>query len=545
MAASDSRVNNHTALATLVRRARRRHILLLLADQTALVFSVVLGGAVVLLIAGTQILDWYWLAALFAAAVAAGIYRGRKAHVSPYQLTRCLDRNLGLEDALSTALFFSEHPDRTKAPQDVVERQRAMADDMARMADLHRGLPYTGSRALYISAGLAMAALGVFGLRYGVTRTLDLRPSLVQIAFDGFLNTGARQVAETSRKQRNDPRAKDWANPSTLKYDPWQANPMDQTGAPDSALNTVDTPNVDNSNKTGPAADPKAQGSPSKDQADSSADNPENGDPGSGTPDQAPDGSQPPSQNGKKAGVPPGAQPQRDQNAENSSLTDKMRDALANLLSKLKMQPKGGNSKSGQQQGQNGSQQMAQNRQGNNQNGSPMPGKSQQDAMASPDGQASQDAQTSQQAKAGQGKSNGKSDDHAKSQDGKSGIGSQDGDKSIKEAEQLAAMGKISEIIGKRAQNVAGEVMVEVASGNQQLRTQYTQRKASHADTGGEISRDEVPLAYQQYVQQYFEEIRKLPATAAKSKGAKPADAPKGDPAKKPAASTAPGPAIP
>ena len=180
------------------------------------------------------------------------------------------------------------------------------------------------------------------------------------------------------------------------------------------------------------------------------------------------------------------------------------------------MQPKGGGNKSGgQQQNQNGGQQQsAQNRQ--NQNGSPMPGKPQPDAMASPDGQANQDAQGSEQAKSGQGKSNGKSDERSNSQDGKSGIGKQDGDKSLKEAEQLAAMGKISEIIGKRAQNVTGEVMVEVASGNQQLRTQYSQRRAVHADTGGEINRDEVPLAYQQYVQSYFEEIRKLPAAKAK-----------------------------
>ena len=73
-------------------------------------------------------------------------------------------------------------------------------------------------------------------------------------------------------------------------------------------------------------------------------------------------------------------------------------------------------------------------------------------------------------------------------------------------------MGKISEIIGKRAASVTGEVMVEVASGKQQLKTQYSDRKAAHAEAGGEINRDEVPLAYQQYVQQYFEEIRKLPA---------------------------------
>ena len=43
-----------------------------------------------------------------------------------------------------------------------------------------------------------------------------------------------------------------------------------------------------------------------------------------------------------------------------------------------------------------------------------------------------------------------------------SGIGRQDGSKDVKLAEQLAAMGKISEIIGKRSANVTGELTVEV-----------------------------------------------------------------------------------
>ena len=70
-------------------------------------------------------------------------------------------------------------------------------------------------------------------------------------------------------------------------------------------------------------------------------------------------------------------------------------------------------------------------------------------------------------------------------------------------------MGKISEIIGKRSANVTGDVTVEVQSGNQQLRTAYTQNSAQHADSGGEINRDEVPVVFQPYVQQYFEQVRR------------------------------------
>src|SRR2546425_9208525 len=75
-------------------------------------------------------------------------------------------------------------------------------------------------------------------------------------------------------------------------------------------------------------------------------------------------------------------------------------------------------------------------------------------------------------------------------------------------------MRKISEIIGKRSANVTGEVTIEVNSSKQQLKTPYSESKAVHGESGGEINRDEVPVAFQQYVQQYFEQFRKQGAPA-------------------------------
>jgi hypothetical protein len=79
----------------------------------------------------------------------------------------------------------------------------------------------------------------------------------------------------------------------------------------------------------------------------------------------------------------------------------------------------------------------------------------------------------------------------------------------VKLAEQMAAMGKLSEIIGKRSANVTGEAMVEVKNTSQQLSTRYEAKRAAHGESGTEISRDEVPVALQGYVQQYFEQVRK------------------------------------
>ena len=80
-------------------------------------------------------------------------------------------------------------------------------------------------------------------------------------------------------------------------------------------------------------------------------------------------------------------------------------------------------------------------------------------------------------------------------------------------------MGKLSEIMGKRAEKQTGEVMVEVNSSKaQQLRTAYSQKNGTYSNSGGEIHRDEVPLLYQDYVQHYFEQVRRPVAPAPKTK---------------------------
>src|SRR5438067_13648211 len=128
MDASDSRVTNNTQLAALVGRARLRHISQVLADELALVLAIVFSGAILLLIVGTQILDWYWLVALFTIGLGLSAWRARKKFRSRYAIARTIDRNLELNDTLSTALYFTEHPESAKSPASIVERQRDMAE---------------------------------------------------------------------------------------------------------------------------------------------------------------------------------------------------------------------------------------------------------------------------------------------------------------------------------------------------------------------------------------------------------------------------------
>jgi hypothetical protein len=193
---------------------------------------------------------------------------------------------------------------------------------------------------------------------------------------------------------------------------------------------------------------------------------------------------------------------------ESNSLMDKLKDAMQNLLSRLKTQPQAGESQraaNSPQRSEMGEPREMQGQKGSQSLGKQMGGK----ANGQPQGE--QKGEGAEKAEGGSGKQQGGSESRDASEQGKSGIGKEDGSKDIKQAEQLAAMGKISEIIGRRSQNLTGDVMVEVNSGKQQLRTAYSQQNANHTEAGGAINRDEIPLAYQRYVQQYFEEIRKAP----------------------------------
>src|SRR5207302_10573061 len=149
-------------------------------------------------------------------------------------------------------------------------------------------------------------------------------------------------------------------------------------------------------------------------------------------------------------------------------------------LSKVKPQQQG-NQQSSQEQQQNQGKPQQGSKQQNSKEGTPQQGQ-QGDAQDGEDGQEAKNAENSQQ-----GKWQGKSDSTQSSKQPGSGIGSQDGDKNIKTAEQLAAMGKITEILGKRSANLTGEATVEVQSTSQQLRTPYANKAGQHTQAGTEI----------------------------------------------------------
>jgi hypothetical protein len=67
---------------------------------------------------------------------------------------------------------------------------------------------------------------------------------------------------------------------------------------------------------------------------------------------------------------------------------------------------------------------------------------------------------------------------------------------------------------------------VEVQSTSQTLKTAYAPRSSSqHGQSGGEINRDEIPVAMEPFVQEYFRQARKQDASAPAPASA-PASAP-------------------
>jgi hypothetical protein len=508
-------------MEALIRRARRRYIANELLAQGAYALSAGMAGVIVLLVTGTQILDWPFLVAIIGGTMALGTFRTLRHIPTPYVIAQLVDRRLFLADTLSTALYFANGG--TKISASMREGQRAHAERVAEHADVERAMPFAMPRAVYSLAALGLVASGLFALRYGMSRTLDLRAPLARIVMETF--GGAPQEAAL-RKDARKPRP-DAPKPIGLSLPEAEANsPQPLDPAADSALDTIGVPDAVNDPlsqsqnnskaKTESASMEKADGAQGDSEASEGADA-SSGESLSDSPQGAKNGKQ-------TADAGSQGSPSQSNSDQNSSLVSKLRDAMSNLLSKMRQQ-NGGGSQQQSNAGQNAQKAGAQRT--GKQNGASGEGQQQANGQQSSEMDGQQASAEGKNGQNSQAQGGGHSADQQGANQPGSGIGRQDGNKDTKLAEQIAAMGKISEIIGKRSASVTGEITVEVPSSQQRLQTPYSQSNATHADAGGEISRDEVPVIFQQYVQQYFEQIRKQPApkpeTTTRSKAQTPA----------------------
>ena len=485
-------------LDEVIRRARRRCLRNLVFTQVVHAACVAMGGVVLLLLLGTQILDWPWLLALLGASFGLGFHWIARRLPSPYLAAQVVDRSLELDDTLSTAFFYSRMGNGRRVSEDMRAAQLAAAERLSREVDVRRAVPFRAPRSVYLMAGLAAVASSLFALRYGVSRSLDLRASLPRIVLDAF-GAPMEQQARAKRGE-NKQRLQELLKQFGLSLEDQEASGKD----------TIPATALDAADRAVPLANPQ-EGAPKPLQVrveEAKTGDPMDGSEGAGE-DQAGDRlASDDGDSGKSDQSNPTAADKKPPNSPGEdSLLDKFREAMANLLSRLKTQPK--TSDSQMASSAQARQDLAQARQGQGQKSSAGQGRQPSDGLPNSASQGNEESDGLQKASNGPGKRGGEDSDLQAAKEGRSGIGKEDGSKALREAEQLAAMGKITEIFGKRSQNLTGEVMVEVASGKQQLRTPYSQQDARHAEAGGEIHRDEIPLAYQRYVQQYFEEVRK------------------------------------
>lgn len=477
---------------TLLRSAYRRSLLVLSIEQAALPVFLFLAGATLLLVAGTQILDWYWPVILLGIGLLAGFLRIRNRVPNPYGVAQILDRHLTLNDTISTAWFLHQHPEL--ASTHAGKWQLAQAEALATAIDSTSALPIRGSRSWAITAALAAVVFGLFCARYLVRHDLDLRQPLLPM----HLNAITERVSEAwsaaeKRLARLTSRANQGDGTQTASTELRDAQRNDITGLKNSG-SAGSEPAGESRNFQSPRAFPNG----AQDAAGMKGASHDNKSGSSPTGDSRPSNSPAQQKNGN-------TQPKNPSSEPGQGLVNRMKDAMSSLMAKMSSSAASkSSSKSTARSAAAPDQDQAQASGDRSQSQTSASQNAQNTPNAQANGEAQGQAVEMPQPAASQISRNAPQQGGNQS---KSGVGRQDGSKSLKEAEELKAMGKLAEIIGKRSQEVTGDAVVDAPSGKQQLRTAYTGEVSQHSDKGGEINRDEVPLEFQQYVREYMARV--------------------------------------
>ncbi len=458
-------VNQTGPLQQVLRKARQRCVTHLALDAVLLAVAVSCGAAALVLLAGTDMLGFYWIAIAAVASVCAGIYLLRKHTPAEYVVAQRIDERLELADTISTASYFADTTPGISSDSTIRALQHRRAEEVARTVDVAQALPLVRPRMLVPAAVLAVVALGVFLFRFAVTGSFDPRASLIKNAITSLFGPPGESAKTPPQKGSGDQAGDD------EQADPDVAQNNDFAGDPAS-----EPPPLSADVPTDQVADGKED--PAQNEANDAAKM------------NSPEGDPAASENKDKEGDPQNSDKKGQEN-QDPSLMDKVKQAVSDMLNKMKPQP--GDSK------------------GQTKKSDPSKAKPQQ--SDSRDDSQGDDAQDSSDDDDGaKTQEDSKTSSNKQSKDQPNGAGSNEGDKAQRAADALKAMGKISELLGKRAENVTGAMMVEVGSTKQQMKTPIAQSGATHVEAGSEIHRDEVPPMYEQFVQQYFEQIRKTPA---------------------------------
>ena len=493
-------------LQELIHKARHRLLFNEVLKQFAFSAALAIAGLALLLTLGTRYVEW-WVVALFAVAVTVwAAAKLRRRLPSEYAAAVWLDDKAGLHDSLSTAHYFAtsnataaKSGKLTPEAEAILLAQRGQAESVASEVDVATTVPFRFPKALYGLVALLLVSTGLVSLRYFFGHDLNLSAPITEVLFQDLAAvpvTKAAKPAKLPEKQNDFDEAR-----SLLSKLGLGAN-LDQK--PDEKLDEALADALKSAEKSpGNGQDAKLdQNMQNGDPLESPKDAPKNGN-GSQSGENKKPGESFPDQQGAQSGAKSGERSEK-------SLLSKLKDAMDNMMGAPSPQADKKSSGGKQQQSKPGNQAQAGQQQGES---------GDEENKQAADGEASGNAQKGNSP----GQTSGNGDQQ---QEGPSVAGSEDGLKAIKAAAQMKAMGKISELIGKRSEQVSGESMIEVQSGNQKLTTAYKDKAATHGEGEGEVSRDEIPLSVQAYVQEYFQQVRKPEGgavkPAAKAKKAQP-----------------------
>ncbi len=493
-------------LQDLIHKARRRLLFNEVLKQFALSAALAVGGLALLLTFGTRYVEW-WVVTIFTIGVLVwAAAKLRRKLPSDYAAAVWLDDKAKLHDSLSTAHYFARSRSKSilsPEAEAILLAQRGQAETVAGGVDVEIAVPFRFPKALYGLAALLLVSTGMVGVRYFYGHELNLSAPITEVIFQDLAANQQKKAGKPAKLPEKQPDY-DEAR-SLLSKLGLGANLEDK---PDDKLDEALADALRSPEKTeGSSQDAKPdQNGNQGDPLDSPKETPKsNGaQAGDNSNKKSSDQSDSPSGQGGAKG-----------DKSEKSLLSKLKDAMDDMM--------GAPSPSNDKKSAGGKQQ--QSKPSSQAQAGQQPGEAGDDEnKQAADGEANGNAQ--------KGNSPGQtSGNTGNQQEGPSVAGSEDGQKAVKAANQMKAMGKISELIGKRSEQVTGESMIEVQSGNQKLQTAYKDKSAAHGEGSGEVSRDEIPLAVQAYVQEYFQQVRK-PEGSTPVKTKKPVE-PKTGPASK------------
>ena len=472
-------------IAALVDAARRRLLTYNGVRDGLWAAAIALAGPALLFALGVDAFPAFLLLVFLLGGIVWGFYHWRRSTPDEYRVAQLLDSRSGSEDQISTAWFFARQPQAPAA----AGLQREIAQRAARSVDVGAALPFAWPKATWWAAGMLALSLSLLGLRIALQPKLDLKPPLAPMLFPGLVGF-TEQPVELGPSER----AESQDEPFSLDRQGETEEPQPED---EGAHDTLQVPVGEE--RAEAFEMPEVEGLSAGEEIgdDMAADNMGDGEQG----DESTPGEKGAETGNEQASNEDDAA--SDWSEESNNLLDRLKDAFKDMMDNMGMEPPQ------TAQGEEGQEQQGQGEQASE-------GQQGQQAQAEAGAQAS-DAEMEggepgegepQQTAQGQGSS----DTNEAGQQGEaaSASGAAEGSKELAEAmaEQQAAMDALEEFYMKRAEEIQGEIMVETTETEQTAQTPYRDIAGRHADRGGAVSRDEIPLAYRRYIENYFRNLR-------------------------------------